>query len=156
MTFGTLAAMMVRDAVTGAVNPWAELFGPDRSALAHKPWDYVRQNASYPYYLVRDRLVGGERRSLAAIRRGQGQVVEVNGEAVAAFRDADGVLTTLSSACTHMGCRVSWNGAEQTWDCPCHGSRFTSAGEVLAGPAEAPLAGVTPPARKVPSTTSRE
>jgi glycine/D-amino acid oxidase-like deaminating enzyme/nitrite reductase/ring-hydroxylating ferredoxin subunit len=139
MTFGTLTAMMARDAITGVRNPWSELFGPDRSALAHKPWDYLRQNADYPYYLVRDRFAGAQSRTLRAVRRGSGRIVDVDGRLVAAFRDKQGKLTTLSPTCTHMGCRVGWNTAEQTWDCPCHGSRFNTTGEVLAGPAARPL-----------------
>ena len=139
MTFGTLTAMMARDAITGARNPWSELFGPDRLALAHKPWDYLRQNADYPYYLVRDRFAGADSRTLRSVYRGSGRIVDVNGQLVAAFRDTEGTITTLSPTCTHMGCRVGWNAAEKTWDCPCHGSRFTSTGEVLAGPAERPL-----------------
>jgi len=58
---------------------------------------------------------------------------------VAAYRDDNGRVTRVSSVCTHMGCEVKWNSAERTWDCPCHGSRFTPQGKVLAGPAESPL-----------------
>jgi Rieske Fe-S protein len=58
---------------------------------------------------------------------------------VAAYRDADGKLHMVSPTCTHLGCRVTWNPAEQSWDCPCHGSRFTVEGEVLEGPAVEPL-----------------
>ena len=140
MTFGTLTAMMARDAIMGARNPWSDLFGPERSAIAHKPWDYLRQNADYPYYMVRDRFAGAQSRSLRSVQRGFGRIVDVDGQIVAAFRDKDGKLTTLSAVCTHMGCRVGWNAAEQTWDCPCHGSRFSRSGDVLAGPAEKPLA----------------
>jgi Rieske Fe-S protein len=58
---------------------------------------------------------------------------------VAVYRDAHGAVTKKSAICTHMGCHVGWNDAEQTWDCPCHGSRFKTDGAVIAGPAETPL-----------------
>jgi Rieske Fe-S protein len=65
--------------------------------------------------------------------------VEVDGQKVAAYRSEKGATTVLSPVCTHMGCHVKWNDAEHTWDCPCHGSRFTPTGGVLSGPAETPL-----------------
>ena len=61
---------------------------------------------------------------------------------VAVHRDASGALHERSAYCTHLGCVVAWNGAERTWDCPCHGSRFGVDGAVVHGPAIAPLAEV--------------
>jgi Rieske Fe-S protein len=77
--------------------------------------------------------------SLRAVQRGQGKVLDLNGETVAVYRSEDGQLTMRSPVCTHMGCLVNWNEAERTWDCPCHGSRFKPTGEVIAGPAESAL-----------------
>jgi Rieske Fe-S protein len=139
MTFGTLGAMMMSDAILGRKNPWIDLFDPGRKALTHGVWDYIKENIDYPYYMIRDRLVGAEARSLRAVKRGEGLIVERKGQKVAAYRDARGTLTLRSAICTHMGCPVGWNQAESTWDCPCHGSRFTPAGEVISGPAETPL-----------------
>jgi glycine/D-amino acid oxidase-like deaminating enzyme/nitrite reductase/ring-hydroxylating ferredoxin subunit len=139
MTFGTLAAIMARDALTGRTNPWVQLFAPGRTTLKGAIWDYLRENKDYPYYLIRDRFAGVEGRSLRALSRGSGRVLVLDGQRVAAFRDDDGSVTKLSSVCTHLGCQVHWNPGERTWDCPCHGSRFSPAGKVLAGPAEAPL-----------------
>jgi Rieske Fe-S protein len=105
-------------------------------------WDYIKENADYPYYMMRDRLAGAEGKSLRAVKAGHGKVIEHQGEKVAASRAPDGVLTMVSATCTHMGCIVHWNDAERTWDCPCHGSRFTPQGAVISGPAEKPLADV--------------
>jgi Rieske Fe-S protein len=139
MTFGTLGAMLAADGILGRKNPWNELFAPDRSVLRHGGWSYLKENVDYPYYKIRDRFAGAEGRSLRAIRRGSGEVIERNGAKVAAYRDEDGKTTLRSATCTHMGCTVRWNDAERTWDCPCHGSRFEPDGSVVSGPAEDPL-----------------
>jgi glycine/D-amino acid oxidase-like deaminating enzyme/nitrite reductase/ring-hydroxylating ferredoxin subunit len=144
LTFGTLGAMLCADAILGRTNPWAELFSPDRKALGRSLWEYAKENADYPYYMVRDRLAAVEGRSLRVVRRGQGKIIDYEGQTVAAYRDEDGVVSLRSATCTHMGCLVGWNPAERTWDCPCHGSRFTPRGEVISGPAEAPLPPVEP------------
>lgn len=60
----------------------------------------------------------------------------------AAYRDTNGRLHKCAAACTHAGCHVHWNSFEQCWDCPCHGSHFDIDGNVLQGPAVAPLARV--------------
>jgi glycine/D-amino acid oxidase-like deaminating enzyme/nitrite reductase/ring-hydroxylating ferredoxin subunit len=139
LTFGTLTGMMIADRILGRANPWTELFDPARKAVRHGLWDYLKENSSYPYYLIRDRFAGAEGRSLRSVKRGEGKVVERNGKKVAAYRDSSGGFTVRSATCTHMGCLVRWNPSEKTWDCPCHGSRFTPNGKVISGPAESSL-----------------
>lgn len=77
---------------------------------------------------------------------GSGGLVDVGGQKVAAYRNEDGSVIALSPRCQHMGCTVGWNGAEQTWDCPCHGSRYAKDGEVIQGPAAKALDSVDLPA----------
>ena len=79
-------------------------------------------------------------RTLEDVQPGHGGVVRVDGQRVAAYREADGTVIALSPRCTHMGCTVDWNDADKTWDCPCHGSRYAPDGEVIRGPATNPLA----------------
>jgi Rieske Fe-S protein len=141
MTFGTLAGMMIAEAILGQANPWSDLFDMRRKTIRGGLWDYVTENADYPYYLIRDRFAGTEGRSLRAVKRGQGKILELDGKRCAVYRDEGGEVTVRSAICTHMGCVVGWNEAEHTWECPCHGSRFKPNGDVIAGPAESPLAG---------------
>jgi glycine/D-amino acid oxidase-like deaminating enzyme/nitrite reductase/ring-hydroxylating ferredoxin subunit len=140
MTFGTVAAVMIRDALLGRKNPWRELFDPHRTGLRGGTWDYVKENVDYPYYLVRDRLRGSDVDSIDDVGLGEGKIVRIEGKPVAVSRDERGALSACSATCTHLGCLVHWNDAEHTWDCPCHGSRFNTDGSLIAGPAETPLA----------------
>ena len=142
ITFGTVAAMMARDWVTGRKNPWTDLFAVDRKKIKGATWNYVRENKDYPYYMIKDRIARPEAESVREIKRGQGMVVGSRGKKRAVFRDRNGDLHQLSPVCTHLGCLVRWNPAESTWDCPCHGSRFKPTGEVIAGPAEEALASI--------------
>jgi Rieske Fe-S protein len=139
MTFGTLGAIMARDAVLERKNPWRALFDVGRKKLVAGAWDYVKENFDYPYYMIRDRLIAAEAKSLESLKRGKGAILQTGGKRVAAYRDARGKLNAVSPICPHLGCIVHWNAAESTWDCPCHGSRFEPTGRVIAGPAESPL-----------------
>jgi glycine/D-amino acid oxidase-like deaminating enzyme/nitrite reductase/ring-hydroxylating ferredoxin subunit len=141
ITFGTLAAMMACDAVFHRRNPWKQLFDVNRTTIS-SAWEYVKENLDYPYYLVRDRLKSSQASSPDDIEPGMGAIVRLGAKEIACSRDEQGQLHAVSATCPHLGCLVRWNGAEKTWDCPCHGSRFHPTGEVLAGPAESPLAPV--------------
>jgi Rieske Fe-S protein len=78
-------------------------------------------------------------RSLDQLAPGEGGIVKVDGDRVAAFRDDDGVVHAVSPICTHLYCQVAFNAAERSWDCPCHGSRYATDGTVIQGPAVNPL-----------------
>jgi glycine/D-amino acid oxidase-like deaminating enzyme len=123
LTFGTLGAVMACDAACERPNPWQELFDVRRKKLAGL-WNYLRENADYPYYLVKDRLAKEEGSSVQDLESGQGKILNLDGQRVAAYRDTQGKVITLSAVCPHLGCLVHWNNVESTWDCPCHGSRF--------------------------------
>ena len=141
MTFGTAGGMLVSDLILGVDNPWKDLFDPMRNRPHVTTREFITENLHFPAHLVADRLASAdiEAKSTDDVANGEGKIVRVDGRKIAAFRDDAGTLHCLSPVCTHMKCDVAWNPAERTWDCPCHGSRFTPQGDVLNGPAHEPL-----------------
>jgi Rieske Fe-S protein len=95
--------------------------------------DVIAENLDVMRRFVVDRFAG---KPVAdeQIPPGCGQVVSRNGRLVAIYRDPSGALFRMSPVCTHAGCIVHWNEAERTWDCPCHGGRFTADGRRFYGP----------------------
>jgi Rieske Fe-S protein len=87
----------------------------------------------------KDLVTPGEVTDANQIPPGHGAVVRRGATKVAIARGEDGSVRELSAVCTHLGCIVQWNSIEQTWDCPCHGSRFAADGHVINGPAISPL-----------------
>ena len=141
MTFGTVGAMIVVDLITGIENPWAKVFDIDRKRPHMTAREFITENLHFPAHLAADRLTSMdvEGKSTEAVANGEGKILKVGGKKVAAYRDDSGALHCVSAICTHMKCDVAFNPAERTWDCPCHGSRFTPDGDVLNGPARHPL-----------------
>ena len=80
---------------------------------------------------------------LSEIATGEGKIVNFKEEKIAIYKDESGAIHALHPACTHVGCEVKWNNAELTWDCPCHGARYSYDGRVLNGPATKNLAKVS-------------
>ena len=128
----------IADALAGRENPWAMVFDSTRMRFVQSAKKLLTENLNVVKQLIGGKLpVNGH--TPEDLARGEARIMSVDGETLAVHRDDAGRLHTASSDCTHMGCRVAWNTAERTWDCPCHGSRFTPDGEVIQGPATQPL-----------------
>jgi glycine/D-amino acid oxidase-like deaminating enzyme/nitrite reductase/ring-hydroxylating ferredoxin subunit len=140
MTMGTTAGIVLSDLLLGKENRFAKLLSPRRIELS-TAGEYIAENIDFPKELVLQHLLRSdvEKIALAGIAPGDGKIVQLDGRKVAAARDSDGKLHTLSPTCPHMGCDVRWNRAESSWDCPCHGSRFSCDGTMLNGPAATDL-----------------
>jgi glycine/D-amino acid oxidase-like deaminating enzyme/nitrite reductase/ring-hydroxylating ferredoxin subunit len=145
MTYGTLAGMVLTDLILGRENPYAALYEATRVKPKAGAKDFLQENAEVAFRFVADRLARPDARELAEVAPGQGRIVEVQGRKVAVFREEGGAVHAVSPVCPHLGCHVHWNAAERSWDCPCHGSRFSPTGEVLNGPAVQGL-----PSKKLP------
>ena len=135
MTGGTVAALLLADLLHDRANPWTQLFDPNRIKPTVSAGTFLKENGEAGLRFVGDRLLNRGTRPIEDLRRGEGDIVNHDGEKVAAYRDEHGELVAVSTRCTHLGCQVNWNDAERSWDCPCHGSRFAPTGEVLHGPA---------------------
>lgn len=137
---GAMAGRLLTAHLLGGPRPsWTELFDPRRPAALREYPDLVRSQKEVAAHYLGDRRRLERAQSLAELPPGTGVVVRDHGQPRAVQRDLSGVLHTLSARCTHMGCLVAYNEAEQTWECPCHGSRFAPDGTVLQGPATEPL-----------------
>lgn len=136
MTHGTIAGMLITDLIHGRENPWSSLYDPSRKRL-RAAQGFARENfnaaAQYTDWVV-------ESPHSPTIEPGTGAVVRHGLQKVAVYRDETGQQHEFSAVCSHLKCIVAWNHSEQTWDCPCHGSRFDKYGEVINGPAISNLA----------------
>lgn len=85
-------------------------------------------------------LLASEGRSVIVLD--EGAIIRRGMSKLAVYRDEHGTLHERSDVCPYLGCIVSWNSLEKTWDCPCHGSNFDRYGRVLIGPANSDLKGL--------------
>src|SRR4030095_4612816 len=129
MTHGTIAGMLLTDLITEETNPWADLYDPSRKTLSAAK-DFVKENLNVAAQYT-EVLTAGEVDSIDDIELAQGAVVRHGLTKVAVYRDDDGTVHSMSAVCVHLGCIVTWNGLEKTWDWPCHGSRFDALGVVI-------------------------
>jgi glycine/D-amino acid oxidase-like deaminating enzyme/nitrite reductase/ring-hydroxylating ferredoxin subunit len=133
MTHGTIAGILLTDLIQGRRNAWTDVYSPSR-LRSISTVDFVNESLTVTAHYT-DWLTGGEVSSTDEIEPDEGCIVRRGLTKIAAYRDEQGVLHERQAICTHLGCVVSWNSTEQSWDCPCHGSRFDKLGHVINGPA---------------------
>jgi glycine/D-amino acid oxidase-like deaminating enzyme/nitrite reductase/ring-hydroxylating ferredoxin subunit len=134
MTHGTLAGILITDLIQGRENPWEKIYNPARKSIQSAP-TYLKENANFMARMVSDWVAPSEVKDLADIPVNHGAILRKGVSKIAFFKDEEGKLYTCSAVCSHLGCVVQWNSGEKSWDCPCHGSRFDTDGQVLNAPA---------------------
>lgn len=133
MTNGTASAMIIRDLIINGKSPWQNAYSPSRTNFTASAKNFINVNSDTAKHLVKGKLTAGEKDAHVSI--GEGTVVEIDGKKYGVYRDSTENLHIVDTTCTHMGCELNWNAAEKSWDCPCHGSRFSYEGHVIEGPA---------------------
>ncbi|WP_205504397.1 FAD-dependent oxidoreductase [Rufibacter psychrotolerans] len=134
MTHGTIAGILLTDLICGRTNAWEALYDPGRVTFAtDSAKEFLKENLNVAGQYL-DWVKPAEKEE-AVIAPGTGAVVQKGLAKVAVYCDAQGQRHECSAVCTHLGCIVQWNDLENSWDCPCHGSRFDPFGKVVAGPA---------------------
>ncbi|MBA2940927.1 FAD-dependent oxidoreductase [Paenibacillus sp. CGMCC 1.16610] len=138
MTTSVAAAILNTALIAGEKSPYEELFSPSRFHADPMIKTFIMSNANIAKHLIAGKF-DIVHREAEELQNDEGAVVRVNGKRAGAYRDTSGELHVVDTTCTHMGCEVEWNEAERSWDCPCHGSRFSYTGTVIEGPAKQPL-----------------
>jgi glycine/D-amino acid oxidase-like deaminating enzyme/nitrite reductase/ring-hydroxylating ferredoxin subunit len=125
MTHSTVAGMILADELRGKSHPWSKLYSPKRFDSFSK--NKIKNNS-------KENKMIDLGKSVDNLKNGGGKVITLKGKEVAVYKDESGNIHALSAICTHMGCTVGWNDKDKTWDCPCHGSRYSAEGKVIHGP----------------------
>lgn len=139
MVYSGVSALLFRSLLLNISTPYPDVFDPNRLKPIAGFSNFVRENIDVAKKWVGKLLPADKLSSFADMAPGEGHVVKVEGETIALYKNDQGELIALSPTCTHMGCHVAWNNAESSWDCPCHGARYSIDGTVLTGPADRDL-----------------
>ena len=137
MTSGTAAALIIKDLIVKGDSPYLPVFYPSRTDISASAEEFINQNADVVKELVTGKLKAAPKDF--KLENGEGRAVEVDGKKIGAYKDNKGNIHMVDKTCTHLGCELKWNDGEKSWDCPCHGSRFSIDGDIIEGPASKPL-----------------
>ncbi|HFK8301495.1 FAD-dependent oxidoreductase [Clostridium perfringens] len=134
MTSSMVSAMIISDMILEKENDFSEIFSPRRfdlslsiNNIANDLIETAKNFIAQKVYIPSSEI--------EHIKNGHGGIIEYNGEKVGVYKNKEGKEFFVSTKCTHLGCQLSWNSDELTWDCPCHGSRFDYKGRLIGSPA---------------------
>lgn len=134
MTSTNVAAQIVSDEIMKKPNKYADVFTATRVKPIKNRWEVenmVKETAN-SIALNKFKI---EPYSVEQIENDNGVILKINGENVGIYKDKVGKIYAVKPNCAHLGCLLSWNNLDKTWDCPCHGSRFDYTGKNIYEPA---------------------
>ena len=134
MTLSNIAAKIVTDKIMGEANEYEEIFTATRLRPIKNRWEMKDMLKESVESIALNKLKI-EPSSIDEIENDNGGIVKIDDANVGIYKDRNGNVFAVNPVCTHLGCLLSWNNLDKTWDCPCHGSRFDYMGRNLYEPA---------------------
>lgn len=134
MTMSMTAARLLTDLITKTPNPLEHLFLPKRPD-EFTAFKNFRDELRHATHNLVSRRLKKTALHLDDLKPGHGGVVDQNGELLGAYRDEEGKVYLVPLHCPHLGCLLTWNPDELSWDCPCHGTRLDIHGNIISNPA---------------------
>ncbi|EHK2327834.1 FAD-dependent oxidoreductase [Clostridium perfringens] len=134
MTSSMVSAMIISDMILEKENDFSEIFSPRRFDLSLSINNIANDLIETAKNFIAQKIYIPSS-EIEHIKNGHGGIIEYNGEKVGVYKNKEGKEFFVSTKCTHLGCQLSWNADELTWDCPCHGSRFDYKGRLIGSPA---------------------
>lgn len=139
MMYSAIAAMTFREIFSNGNDDYIRLFDPNRIKPVAGFANVVKEGADVVKNLIAGKFAAEKIKELSTLAAGEAMIVKYEKQEIALYKDEGHHIHAVDPACTHINCRVKWNLAEKSWDCPCHGSRFSADGSVLTGPAQKAL-----------------
>jgi glycine/D-amino acid oxidase-like deaminating enzyme/nitrite reductase/ring-hydroxylating ferredoxin subunit len=140
ITYSHIAAKLLAAKIVQDIDLYDCIFSPDRLKPMTGFSNYVKENADVVSSLIVDPFKISKVENLDSIRNDSADTVKFQHHSLAIYKNQQGEIFSLNPTCTHLKCMVKWNQTERSWDCPCHGARYSVTGEVITGPASKPLA----------------
>lgn len=134
ITFSNVASKIITDKILGIENKYENLFLATRLQPLKNHEELGNMIKESMHSLVINKLKSIPD-VLADVKNNEGKIVEIDNQKVGVYRDENGKCFFIKPVCAHLGCELSFNNLEKTWDCPCHGSRYDINGNVIAEPA---------------------
>lgn len=134
MTTSNVAAKIITDKILERKNKYEEVFTSTRLKPIKNRWEFGEMIKETTNSLILNKLKVPQDK-LDDVEQGEGRIIEFEGEKIGVYKDENGEIYKIKPVCAHLGCELSWNNLEKTWDCPCHGSRFDYRGNQIYGPA---------------------
>lgn len=139
MTYSHVAALTIRAILKNQESPYISLFNPNRIKPVAGFKHFISHNVAAAKNIISKIFPGEKIKELEELKPGEGKVLVYEKEKLAIYKDAEGNISAVNPSCTHLQCTVSFNDTELSWDCPCHGARYSITGEVLNAPTSMPL-----------------
>lgn len=134
MTSSNVAANIIADSILGIENKYSKVFNSTRLKPIKNKEELGNMFKQVFKSFVTNRIKI-PKEDVFAIKNDNGGIIKIEGNTVGIYKDKEGNIFAINPTCTHLGCLLTWNNLDKTWDCPCHGSRFDYKGNNIYDPA---------------------